>query len=620
ANGCDSVQVYNVQVWPNYNDTIEVVICYNEQYELPNGTVVSDAGEYLVLDEQSINGCDSTLVIKVFELEPVVQQVAVTLCFNQAYILPDGTSVGDEGIYDFVLSSANGCDSLVTYQLEVAEEIFGEPEQVLLCAGESHTLPNGQVVTTTGQYTSVLTSDAGCDSTIVSAVVALDYIFTEVADFACQGDLYTLPDGSTANVSGVYQSILTNEVGCDSTVQVTLTFTPPVMVSIIPETDSLAICAGDTLMLIADGAMAFNWSSLNPLSAQDGQMIEAYPATNGYISVVGQNMGCEGRDSIYVTVNALPEMQILAPDAICMGDTVTISATGADSLLWMNDDILICPTCSENQVSPTSETLFMVGGWNGECYGTTSFTMEVQALPVASLFGDTLVCAYSPADLFAAGGESYIWSNGETTPSITVQPSETTVYQVVAISGICADTTMITVEAMPLPQIETSNDTTISLGGEVQLFATGGINYSWSPGDDLSCTVCSDPLAIPTESMTYCVQALNEFGCTDTSCLRIEVSEACETFFIPNAFAPERGGHEMNDCFGPFGEECFASMRMRVFDRWGQLVFESTSFEDCWDGNHQGKKVNSGVFVYYFDGVLINGDPFYRKGNVTVIR
>ena len=120
-----------------------------------------------MLDEQSVNGCDSTLVIKVYELEPVVQEVAVTLCFNQAYTLPDGTSVGDEGVYDFVLASANGCDSLVTYQLEVAEEIFGEPEQVLLCAGESHTLPNGQVVSTTGQYTSVLTSDAGCDSTIV---------------------------------------------------------------------------------------------------------------------------------------------------------------------------------------------------------------------------------------------------------------------------------------------------------------------------------------------------------------------------------------------------------------------------------------------------------------------
>jgi len=570
TSGCDSLQIYNVNVWPNFNDTIEVVICHDEQYELPNGLIVSDSGDYLVLDEVSANGCDSTLVISVIELDPILQTVSVPLCFNQAYTMPDGTSIGADGVYDYVLTSLNGCDSLVSIQLEVAEQIVGEPEQVLLCFGETHVLPNGDVVSTNGEFTSVLTSDAGCDSLIVSSVVALDYIFTEVAAFACQGESYTLPNGQTVSNNGVYQSILINEVGCDSTVQVTLTFTPPVMVSIIPEVDSLVVCAGDTLMLIADGASTFNWEALNPLSDYNDAIIEAYPSTSGYISVIGANQGCEGMDSIYVTVNAAPALQIVAPDAICFGDSVSIVANGADSLMWMNEDILTCLNCPENMVSPTETTVFTVGGWNGSC--------------------------------------------------ISVEPSETTVYQVIALSGICADTTVITVEAIPLPQITTNNDTTITLGGQVQLFATGGVNYSWSPADDLSCTVCADPLAIPSESMTYCVQALSEFGCTDTACLRIEVTDECETFFIPNAFAPERGGHELNDCFRPFGEECFASMRMRVFDRWGELVFESTGFEECWDGNYQGKKVNSGVFVYYFDGVLINGDPFYRKGNVTVIR
>jgi gliding motility-associated-like protein len=620
ANGCDSLIVNNVNVWPNYSDTIEVVICHDEQYELPNGLVVSDAGDYVQFDGQSVNGCDSTFVITVIELEPIVQEVVENLCYNGSYILPDGTSAGADGLYEFVLTSSTGCDSLVSIQLEVSEQIFGEPEQVLLCFGETHILPNGDEVSANGEYTSVLSTDAGCDSLIVSSVVALDYIFTEVAAFACQGETYTLPSGQSVSNSGVFQSVLTNEVGCDSTVQVTLTFTPMVMVSIIPEVDSLTVCSGDTLQLIADGASFFDWDSANPLSSAEGPVIEAYPTTDGYISVSGSNQGCSATDSIYVTVNALPVMEIIAPDAICMGDSVVISAGGADSILWLNNDYLTCLTCADNTVSPSESTMFTVGGFNGQCYGSTSFTMEVQALPVASLFGDTLVCAFSPAQLYAAGGESYLWSTGETTSAISVELGETTVYQVVAISGICADTTTITVEAIPLPQIVTNNDTTITLGGEVQLFATGGVNYSWSPAEDLSCTLCANPLAIPGESITYCVEALSEFGCTDSACVRIEVSNECETFFIPNAFAPERGGHELNDCFRPFGDECFASMRMRVFDRWGELVFESTSFDDCWDGTYQGKKVNSGVFVYYFDGTLINGDPFYRKGNVTVIR
>lgn len=246
--------------------------------------------------------------------------------------------------------------------------------------------------------------------------------------------------------------------------------------------------------------------------------------------------------------------------------------------------------------------------------------MEVQALPVASVFGDTVVCANSPAQLYAAGGESYTWSTGQTGSAISVEPLETTVYQLVVLTGICYDTTYITVEAIPLPDVNTNSDTTITLGGQVQLIATGGEEYSWSPATDLSCSTCFNPIAIPSETIVYCVEAISDRGCADTACVKIEVTDECETFFIPNAFAPERGGHEMNDCFRPFGEECFASMRMRVFDRWGELVFESDSFEDCWDGNYQGKKVNSGVFVYYFEGVLINGEPFYRKGNVTVIR
>jgi gliding motility-associated-like protein len=393
-----------------------------------------------------------------------------------------------------------------------------------------------------------------------------------------------------------------------------------VMVSIIPEVDSLTVCSGDTLLLIADGASFFDWDSANPLSSAEGAVIEAYPTTDGFITVSGSNQGCSAMDSIYVSVNALPEMQIVAPDAICMGDSVVISAGGADSIVWMNNDYLPCLTCADNTVSPSESTVFMVGGYNGECFGTTSFTMEVQALPIASVFGDTLVCAFSPAELYATGGESYVWSTGETTSSISVEPGATTIYQVIALSGICTDTTVVTVEAIPLPDVTTNNDTTITLGGDVQLFATGGVSYSWSPVTDLSCSTCFNPIAIPSETTVYCVEAISDRGCSDTACVRIEVTDECETFFIPNAFAPERGGHELNDCFRPFGEECFASMRMRVFDRWGELVFESTSFDECWDGNYQGKKVNSGVFVYYFDGLLINGDPFYRKGNVTVIR
>jgi gliding motility-associated-like protein len=620
-NGCDSVIVNSVHVWENYADTVELTICYNDPYELPNGVLASASGNYVIYDEQSIHGCDSSLVYVVTELPQLSSVQNVDLCYNQVYTMPDGSVIGSDGSYQFVLTSSSGCDSLVSIQLNVADEIFGDPQQMYLCYGETGTLPDGTEVNSNGEYVSILEAFTGCDSLVITNVVAFPMLFTEYTDYGCEGQPYVLPNGTSATVDGIYPVTLASQFGCDSIVQVTVDFTPAVMVSIIPETDSLEVCAGDSLTLIADGALTYSWDAGDmQLNSDNGAVVEAYPMDDVLVVVTGQGLACTARDSIYLTVNPAPAMQIVAPDAICLGDSVEISASGADSIFWLANDFLDCTACTQTVVSPTESTVFTVSGYNGQCFGTVSWSMEVQEVPVGEVYGDTLVCAYSPVELFAIGGTTYVWSTGDTASAIMVEPGQTTIYSVIALSGICSDTAFITVQAIPLPQINVGNDTLITLGSEVQLNATGGMNYSWTPATDLSCTLCSNPIATPSESMLYCVEGIAESGCSDTACLRIEVTEDCETFFIPNAFAPEQGGDELNDCFHAFGEECFLSMRLRVFDRWGELVFEADDFGECWDGNYQGKKLNTGVFVYYFDAVLVNGDPFYRKGNVTLIR
>jgi hypothetical protein len=338
---------------------------------------------------------------------------------------------------------------------------------------------------------------------IITNVVAFPFLFTEYSDFACEGEPYFLPDGSAATTEGIYPVELTSQFGCDSIVQVTVDFTPMVMVSIIPEADSLELCQGDTTLLIADGAMTYTWeSSDGVLLKTEGAFFDIAPLDDAWVTVIGTGLACSARDSIYLTVNPAPALEIVAPNAICMGDSVTISASGADSLFWMPNVFISCASCDEITVSPAQSTVFTLSGYNGQCFGTTSLAMEVQEVPVSEVYGDTLVCAYSPADLFVFGGTTYVWSTGDTASAISVEPGETTIYTVVAISGICFDTSFITVEAIPLPQIDAGNDTLITLGGEVQLNATGGINYVWSPATDLSCTNCANPLAIPADSIT----------------------------------------------------------------------------------------------------------------------
>jgi gliding motility-associated-like protein len=98
------------------------------------------------------------------------------------------------------------------------------------------------------------------------------------------------------------------------------------------------------------------------------------------------------------------------------------------------------------------------------------------------------------------------------------------------------------------------------------------------------------------------------------------VTIECETFFAPNVFAPAEGGHTENDCYKIYGTECFDTFKLSIYNRWGEVVFESENKEDCWDGTYRGQEVDSGVFVYQLDGVLVTGQEFARKGNITLVR
>jgi len=97
----------------------------------------------------------------------------------------------------------------------------------------------------------------------------------------------------------------------------------------------------------------------------------------------------------------------------------------------------------------------------------------------------------------------------------------------------------------------------------------------------------------------------------------INVLSPCETVFVPTIFSPNGDGK--NDFFCVL-DDCLASGTIQVFNRWGELVFETSDIEQCWDGTHKGVNVNSGVFVYQIEGSLVTGENIVVSGNVTVIR
>lgn len=145
----------------------------------------------------------------------------VTLCQGASYALPDGTVVNESGTYSTTSTNAFGCDSTFITQvtfLESASELIFD----YICSGEIYTLPDGQEVTVSGVYQTNFTSVFGCDSIVVTNLSVSNPETTTILATVCKGDSYELPDGNMVQGAGNYSVLLTNNLGCDSTVLVEL--------------------------------------------------------------------------------------------------------------------------------------------------------------------------------------------------------------------------------------------------------------------------------------------------------------------------------------------------------------------------------------------------------------
>jgi gliding motility-associated-like protein len=621
AWGCDSTIQNMVLVYPQYDQTIDVTLCANESYTLPDGIIVSQPGNYTSV-LQTTHGCDSIIHV-VIDLLPVYSQsINANICYNEVYALPDGTVAGATGAYSFTYAASSGCDSTVTYFIQVNDQIQTNINDYV-CSGESYTLPNGTLVTQTGTYPTILSAAAGCDSLIVVNLVALNPIQAFDQTTICEGTTFTLPDGIQVGLGGTYESVLTSiQTGCDSLVFTTVTVDPAIEVAISPFQDTIQICAGDTTNLLGTGTQNLVWAAdPGTLSTPNQTTTNAFPANSEMVYLIGTAGACQAVDSVFIEVMPLPDLDIMAAsNELCLGDSMMLEATGGDSYTWSLDESLPCLTCATNWVSPTDTTTYTVFATLGMCSAEKTFVLNVSPNPVAGILADTVICAGDQIYLVASGGDHYLWSNGDTTRLSLIQPNMDMTYDLIASLGICKDTVSIEIHVMPIPDVYAGADTLISLGESVELLGVADGEPLWTPFETLSCQSCETPLATPTQTTEYCLGVVNEFGCINSDCVRVDVEIECESFFIPNAFAPESGGDVNNDCFKAFGMECFAEMKLTVFDRWGQIVFLTENPDDCWDGSLNEKPLNTGVYVYRFEGVLINGFKFEKNGNVTLVR
>ncbi|MEL6867788.1 MAG: gliding motility-associated C-terminal domain-containing protein, partial [Bacteroidota bacterium] len=161
------------------------------------------------------------------------------------------------------------------------------------------------------------------------------------------------------------------------------------------------------------------------------------------------------------------------------------------------------------------------------------------------------------------------------------------------------------------------------LGDGVQLFAItdppGSYIYDWTPALHLSCGDCPNPVATPDSTINYEIRVEDMFGCVDSAAITLEMLEICDetALIVPTGFTPNGDGQ--NDVLRVLGDS--EVLVFRIFNRWGEVVFETTDPAAGWNGTYNGELLNRDVFVYYVEGrCQFDGSVMIRTGDVTLIR
>jgi hypothetical protein len=269
------------------------------------------------------------------------------------------------------------------------------------------------------------------------------------------------------------------------------------------------LCAGQSATLFATGGGTYQWSS-----GQSGASVSVTPATTTTYTVTVTNNGCTGTADVTVTVNPLPVPAATAnPGSICIGQTAVLNATGGGTYLWSNGQSGPLVTVMPFQTATYTVTVTQNG-----CSATADVTVTVNPTPAPTISANPgSICVGQSATLTASGGDSYLWSTGETGAFIIVTPANTTIYTVAATSNGCTGTAEATVTVNSATATATASPATVCPGLTSVLTATGGGTYAWSTGQsDASVSVTS---FITT---TYTV-TVTDNGCTDVASVTVQV-------------------------------------------------------------------------------------------------
>ncbi|MBU0489166.1 MAG: hypothetical protein KKD31_14565, partial [Bacteroidetes bacterium] len=508
CSNCVIAQDNNFTICEGGSDTISVVANggtqpYTYEWSLATGLSATD-----VATPEASPATNTTYTVIVTDAMACKDTAEVMVAVNS---LPSITVSGDDSICDgeqVTLTAAGGA----AYLWSGGETTTSVTVTPTLTTTYTVTGTDVYGCTDTEEYTLTVTSNTnasvsgndiicGGESTTLTASGGTDFLWSGGETTA---DITVSPTATTT-----YTVTVSNGGACSGSATITVTVSSSLTATIAGDS---AICDGENTTLTASGGAGFLWSG----GETTAEITVSPSVSTAYSVTVSTSGGCSDTETITVTVNANPSATISGNDTICNGQSTTLTASGGTSYLWSGGQ-----TTALINVSPSNTTIYTVtvSEVNG-CSDTESYSVIVNANPVAVISGDNSLCDGDSTVLTASGGTVFIWSGGQNTAAITVNPANSVTYTVtVSDANGCSDseTYAVTVNANPTATI--SGDNSVCNGESTVLTASGGSGYAWSGGQNTAAISVS-----PTISATYTVTVSDANSCSDTETFSVTVN------------------------------------------------------------------------------------------------
>jgi gliding motility-associated-like protein len=518
----------------------------------------------------------------------------------------DTLRVTKDGVYAVSVQNTFGCSANGSSVIRVIDADIVQPDTTI-CRGTSITL--GPLSVKAGQ-TVLWSTGATSPSIVVNPTVKTKYLVT-VTDGAS-----TCSDSIVVDVRSS-ELKLTNPAAVCSPAEINLT--------------ASAITVGST-----PGLIYTYWKDAN--ATQNLANPDKVSVSGTYYMVGTSSTGCKSDPTpVIVTVNPLPVANIVTPlqTTICDKSTLTLTATGGTSYQWLLNGAAIAGATSSTYAASLAgsyEVNVIALGCTSKVATPVNLSLIKAAIPK---FSNSIACVdvpvsfFNESDTLSSGLVNWAWDFGDGQGAISSNPvhtykrAATFVVKLTVTPRLCSSlsasfTKNMTVENPPpgikYPNVYAIKNTATQLSAR---FLANGYSYLWTPSIGLNNGSIQKPIFNAGFEQKYRIRLTSAVGCVTIDSVSVSVFENSD-IFVPKAFSPNKDGK--NDLLFPFLVNIKTLKFFRIYNRWGQLMYQTSDFKQGWDGVYNNIPQPLDTYTWIVEGIDVNGVAIFKKGQTVLLR